>query len=196
MDTHDGAPQFSSPPRTSRGGEDRSGSILAVFDSPEQAGVARAWLRHLVDPSRIEEMPLNPGRYQLADINRALEVRTAIRGASAGAALGALLGLLVAAFPGIAPFPALGWAAAGALGGVVSGGLRSLGRIRWDDEGHAVVEVPANRPYTLLIVKRGVPLDQRTPRRIVRALAQNGALAFIEPFMESSRERTRSPAVS
>lgn len=171
----------------------RSGSILAVFDRPERARVAYRRLSEFVDPSHLEAVPLSPGHYPLADINRALEARSAIRGASAGAALGALVGLLVAALPGPGLFPALGWAAAGALGGVITGGLRSLGRVRWDDEGRTVFEVPENRGYTLLIVKPGVPSDQGCRQRIVRTLVRNGALAFVEPAAAFGHARPEDP---
>jgi hypothetical protein len=161
--------------------EESSGSILAVFTKPEQARVAFHRLSDFVDPSLLEAVPLAPGRYRLADINRAVEARSAFRGASAGAVLGAMGGLGVAALTGFGLFPALGWAAAGALGGLITAGLRSLGRTEWDDEGHAVVDVPKGGSYTLLIVKLHEASDRPARERIVRTLARNGAIAFIDP---------------
>ena len=49
--------------------------ILAVFDSPERARRAVRRLSDVVAARRlIEALPLAPGRYKLAEINRAQEV--------------------------------------------------------------------------------------------------------------------------
>jgi hypothetical protein len=88
---------------------------------------------------------------------------------------------LASVLGGAGPFAAIGATASGALAGLVLGGSsRSLRRLRWSEHGLPILDVPAGHSYTLVIVKtNGLELEDR--QRIIRALVQDGALAFVEP---------------
>jgi hypothetical protein len=127
-------------------------------------------------------LPLAPGRYKLAEINRAQEVYAAVRGAALGAPLGGLVGVALAAtLVGIGPFPVVGGTAAGALAGLVTGALRAIARTYWTDTGREFLDIPPHREYVLVVVPAGATTDRRRHARAIRALLRAGALAFLEP---------------
>jgi hypothetical protein len=155
--------------------------VLAVFERPEKARPAVRLLSELVaDPGSISVAPLSPGRYKLADINRAAEARAALRGAVLGAPIGAVVGLaLAAALGGVGPFAVVGGTASGALAGFVYGGLRALARTRWRDTGFGVLEAAPGTSYTLVIVPPSATRDDHERAQAIRTLERYGAIAFL-----------------
>src|SRR3981081_2630444 len=100
--------------------------ILAVFSDPDKVRPRVRRLRDLLgDPHRVVGMPLEPGRYQLADTSLQEVVHEAVRAARVSLPLGALagLGLAALAIPGVGLAALAGIAVAGALGGFVAGGM-------------------------------------------------------------------------
>jgi hypothetical protein len=83
--------------------------ILAVFKPPEHARRAvRRLSERWPEAKLIDVVPLAPGYYRLADINRAVEAPAAVRGGALGAPIGAALGLgLATLLVGAGPFAAV-----------------------------------------------------------------------------------------
>src|SRR5260370_11898500 len=76
--------------------------ILAVFSDPDNARAAVRRLRELLgDPHRVVGLPLELGRYQLADTSLQEVVHEARRTARIGIPLGALAGLGLAVGVGL-----------------------------------------------------------------------------------------------
>jgi hypothetical protein len=168
--------------------------ILAVFKSPEHARrVVRRLSEMVPDRRAIDAVPLGPGLYPLADINRGVEVRAAIRGAARWAPIGAIVGLAFAALlPGVGPFAAVGATAAGALAGLAVGGADgAMKRVRWGEHGLALLEVLPGSNWTLVIVNTSAIPDSQ---RLGRLLERGGAMAFLEPtaYFAAHRERPAS----
>src|SRR5437016_11360650 len=103
-----------------------SEDILAVFNSPEAArDAARRVRAALGDPHRVVVVPLEPGRYALADTSLQEVVHGAVRAARLSVPLGALVGggLAALAVSGVGSLALAGMAVAGAIGGFVVGGM-------------------------------------------------------------------------
>src|SRR4030088_2385636 len=112
--------------------------ILAVFDDPGRARRAVQRLRaDLGDPHRVVAVPLQPGRYQVADASLQEVVHGALRTARVSIPVGALagVGLGAVAIPGVGLAALAGLAVAGALGGFVVGGMTgAIKRTRCDPD--------------------------------------------------------------
>jgi hypothetical protein len=176
--------------------------ILAVFKTPEDARRAIRRLNERLPEARlIDVVPLGPGYYRLADINRAVEVRAAVRGGALGAPIGAALGLgLATLLAGVGPFAAAGATAAGTLAGIVAGSVRGSlrGRIHLTQHGGlAVMEVPPDSTFTVAIVDTGAMQDVRQRAQLERVLARDGVVALIDPnhYFAIQRERAGAPAL-
>jgi hypothetical protein len=159
--------------------------ILAVFDDPEAARDAVRRLRaELGDPHRVVGVPLEPGRYQLADTSVQEVVHGAAQAARVSVPLGALagLGLAAVAIPGAGLVALAGMAAAGALGGFVVGGMTgAIKRTRWDRDPAGFLDVPPGSNYVLVIVRASPALARRETSRVIGLLVRAGALAFLDP---------------
>jgi hypothetical protein len=159
--------------------------ILAVFDDPETARDAVRRLRaELEDPHRVVAVPLEPGRYQLADTSLQEVVHGAVRAARVSVPLGALagLGLGALAIPGVGLAALSGMAVAGAVGGFVVGGMTgAIKHTRWDRNTARFLDVPAGSTYMLVIARASPALARRETSRVIGLLARAGALGFLDP---------------
>jgi hypothetical protein len=159
--------------------------ILAVFDDEETTRQALRRVREvLADPHRAIAMPLEPGRYQLADTSLQEVVHGAVRTARVSVPLGALtgLGLAAAAIPGIGPLALAGMAFAGAIGGFVLGGMTgAIERTRWDRDPAGFLEVPPGSSYFLVLVRASPAPARRETSRVVGILTRSAALGFLDP---------------
>jgi hypothetical protein len=159
--------------------------ILAVFDDPEAArDAARRVREDLGDPDRVIGVPLEPGRYQLADASLQEVVHGAVRTARISVPVGALagLGLGAAAIPGVGLAALAGVAAAGALGGFIVGGMAgAIQRTRWDRDPARFLEVPQGSRYMLVVVRASPAVGRRETSRVIRLLVRAGALGFLDP---------------
>jgi hypothetical protein len=159
--------------------------ILAVFSDPDKARPAVRRLRELLgDPHRVVGVPLEPGRYQLADTSLQEVVHEARRTARIGIPLGALagLGLAVATIPGAGPLALAGMAFAGGIGGLVVGGLTgAIKRTRWDRDPAQFLLVAPGSDYLLVIVRASPAPARRETSRVLGTLVRSGAMAFLDP---------------
>jgi outer membrane lipoprotein SlyB len=159
--------------------------ILAVFGDAEAARSAARGVRAMVnDPHRVTVLPLKPGRYQLADTRLQEVVHGAVRSARISVPAGALTGLGLAAMslPGIGPGALAGMAAAGALGGLVVGGMiGAINRTRWDRDPANFIEVPPDASHMLVLVRASSAPARRETSRVIGALVRARALAFLDP---------------
>src|SRR4030088_2911252 len=99
--------------------------ILAVFDDPESARRAVQRLRaDLGDPHRVIAVPLQPGRYQVADTSLQEVVHGALRTARVSVPMGALagVGLGAVAIPGVGLAALAGLVVTGVPGRFALGG--------------------------------------------------------------------------
>jgi hypothetical protein len=170
--------------------------ILAVFDDPERASdIVRQLRVDLGDPYRVSGVPLQPGRYQLADTSLREVVHGAVHAARVSVPLGALagLGLGAAAIPGVGLAALAGIALAGALGGFIVGGMTgAIIRTRWDRDPARFLDVPQGSHYTLVIVRASPAPARRETARVIGVLVRAGALAFLDPtaYYAASEVRT------
>jgi hypothetical protein len=156
--------------------------ILAVFPALEDAqrGLLRMAEQHVrADGAR--QLPLLPGRYDLADGTLGEEVSAVVRGAEIGVPAGAVLGLGAAAtlLGGSTLEVMAGLAAGGAFVGGVIGALEgAVLRARFDDDAAGVHEVRAGSSEVLLVVH--LASADGSAARARRALNAAGALAFLD----------------
>jgi hypothetical protein len=159
--------------------------ILAVFDSPEKARIAVRRLRaELGDPHRVVGVPLEPGRYQLADTSLQEVVHGAVRAARLSVPLGVVAGLGLGdlAIPGIGLVALAGMATAGAIGGLVVGGMTgAIKRTRWDRDPARFLDVAPGSSYLLVVVRSSPALARRETSRAIGVLVHAGALGFLDP---------------
>jgi hypothetical protein len=159
--------------------------ILAVFDSREAADEAvQRVIRVIGDRHRVKEMPLAPGRYQLADISLQEVVHGAVRAVTRSVPLGALAGagLAVAAVPGVGPLVLAAMAFAGAIGGFVVGSMTgAIASTRWDRDPAPFIDVPPSSHYRLVIVEASPAPAWRETSKVLRILARGGAIGFLDP---------------
>ena len=159
--------------------------ILAVFDDPETAReVIRRLRAELGDDQRVVGVPLEPGRYQLADFSLQEVVHGAVKAAQVSVPLGALagLGVAAAAIPGVGPAALAGMALAGAIGGFIVGGMTgAIKRTRWDRDPAGFLDVPSGSHYMLVIVRASPAPARRETSRVKGVLARSGAIAFLDP---------------
>jgi hypothetical protein len=174
--------------------------ILAVFDRPEAAREAsRRVIQVISDPHRVKETPLAPGPYQLADISLQEVVHGAVRAVTRSVPLGALAGagLALAAVPGVGPLVLAGMAFAGAIGGFVVGSMTgAIAHTRWDRDPAPFIDVPPNSDYRLVIVEASPAPAWRETSRVLRILARNGAIGFLDPtayYAEHEPEAAMAP---
>jgi hypothetical protein len=156
--------------------------ILAVFRTLEDAhrGVTRLAEQH-VHTDGARQLPLQPGRYDLADGTLGEEISAVVRGAEIGVPAGAVLGLGAAAtlLGGSSPEVMAGLAAGGAFVGGVLGALEgAVLRARFDDDVAAVHEVRHGSSEVLLILHL-VSADGLAARAR-RALNAAGAVAYLD----------------
>jgi hypothetical protein len=169
--------------------------ILAVFDDPETARkVIRRLRAELGDPHRVVGVPLEPGRYQLADFSLQEVVHGAMSTARMSVPLGALagLGLGAVAIPGVGLAALAGLALAGAVGGFVVGAMTgAIKRTRWDRDPAGFLDVPPGSHYTLVVVDASPALARRETSHVRGILVRSGAIAFLDPSAYyASREST------
>ena len=159
--------------------------ILAVFDDPEIARAAVRRLReYLGDPHRVVAVPLEPGRYQLADTSLQEVLHGAVRAARVSMPLGAVagLGLGAVAIPGVGLAALTAMAVAGALGGFVIGGMTgAIERTRWDRDPAQFLEVPPGSSDMLVIARASPAPARRETSRAMGSLVRAGARAFLDP---------------
>jgi hypothetical protein len=128
-------------------------------------------------------VPLEPGRYALADTSLQEVVHGAVRAARLSVPLGALVGggLAALAVPGVGPLALAGMAVAGAIGGFVVGGMTgAISRTRWGRDPAPALEVPQGSNYMLVIVRASPAPARRETSRVLGILARCGALGFLD----------------
>jgi hypothetical protein len=159
--------------------------ILAVFDNPDAAREAVRRAREIVgDPHRVMAVPLPRGRYQVADLSVQEIVHGAMRTARKSVPLGTLAGLGMAALalPGAGAVAMAGMALAGAVGGLVVGGMTgAIARSRWDPNPADVLTVPPDSQAMLVIVRASPAPARKETSRVLSVLARAGAVAFLDP---------------
>jgi hypothetical protein len=84
-------------------------------------------------------------------------------------------------------------AVAGALGGLVVGGMTgAISRTRWDRDPAGGIDVPPNQNYMLVVVHVSPAPARRETSRVIGALVRAGALGFLDPTAYyASKERER-----
>jgi hypothetical protein len=159
--------------------------ILAVFADPDTARKALRRVRHVLgDPHRAVGVPLSPGRYQLADPSLPEVVHGAMQAAGVSIPLGALagLGLAAAAVPAAGPMALAGLGLAGAIGGLVVGGMTgAIKRTGWDRDQAQFIEVPPDSQHMLVIVEASPAPARRETSRVVNILTRAGTIGFLDP---------------
>jgi hypothetical protein len=159
--------------------------ILAVFDDPESARRAVQRLRaDLGDPHRVIAVPLQPGRYQVADTSLQEVVHGALRTARVSIPVGALagVGLGAVAIPGVGLAALAGLAVAGALGGLTVGGMiGAIKRTRWDRDMARFLIVPPGSNSVLVIARASPAPARRETGHVIGFLVRAGARALLDP---------------
>jgi hypothetical protein len=164
--------------------------ILAVFDDPEVVrNAARRLREYLRDPGRVVVIPLEPGRYQLADTSLQTVVHGAIRAARISVSLGVLVGL---GLVGLAALAGIG--AAGALGGFVIGGMTgAIKHTQWNPDTARFLTVPPGSNYMLLIARASpAPSRRETSRIIAHSPEPALLLSWTDDLHRSSRAAARA----
>lgn len=164
---------------------------LAVFESAANARIAAEALRasHIVIDA-VSQVPLAPGRYQVADGSFGGVVKGIVRGAELGFPAGAVLGAGVAAsFGGGAPELIAGLAGAGALVGTLVGSLEGAAVADpYDDDQAEWIELPDASTAVLLIIETRSDGTTGRARQILRAA---GAHAFLDPEVHPFEDELR-----